>query len=484
MSTNAQSSALSPLEQAQYNTLLEMLPEMFPNGYPPPAAPTSEAASTTTDSAPVDPVHMDDNELISDVSQYIGTYLQCSEHQRTVLAFWVLHTYCFYRQDVTAYLSLQSAQPQAGKTRCLQLLNFLLHKPSLTCGLTVSTLFHRMRLARPSGILLDECQATFGTRSRPKAPILRALLATNAHIQHGYMSFKQDVDVYVPKAFAGRGPLPEELAELSLPIILEPLRDRKAVKRLAEQTCTEAHPLGDRLMAWSQAFLRQKKESPNYVPQEPPASLSHLSFRRQDIIEPLLELAGKLGGEWPQRLEQALLAIFEDEARFNLQASLDVLNAMYNCFFHYGFPERISTAMALEWLQAQPKRPWEVDGPMTAQKLARLLMAFAISPRLQRMGKGTNAARGYLLEDFRPVWKKYFNYEFLPAEALHPKSEILNGDPQRGPGLHAVGSNKDAACNGLVQAAQVIVSAQANSGDYRSQEAGFGVDLQRQEPGF
>jgi hypothetical protein len=428
MSTNH----LGSLRQDQYQALREMLPEFFPTVFTPPAAQASEPA-LTTDSAPAQPV--DGNQLINDVSQFIGSYLQCSEHQRTVLAFWVLHTYCFQAADVTPYVSIQSAQPQAGKTLCLQLLSFLANEPSLTCGLTVSKLSHRMRLARPSSILLDECQAALGTRSRPKAPALRALLATNACLQHGYMDIKQDCDAFCPKAFAGRGPLPEELAELSLPIILEPLRDRKAVKKLrVGQAFAAAGPVKKRLADWAEEHLPQMEAEPRSAPAELPGSLSHLSLRRQDIIEPLLDLAARIGGKWPTRLRQALIAIFEQEAAFNLQVSLDVLNALYGCFCYSGFPARVTTGTLLEWLHTQARRPWEHDGPMTAQKLAKLLAALEVRPRLQRMAKGTNPARGYLLADFQDVWKRHFSHQLvpvLPADALHPPTEIVNRGPPR-----------------------------------------------------
>jgi hypothetical protein len=84
---------------------------------------------THQDSPPVD-----GNELIQEVAQFIARYLQCSAHQRTLLALWVLHTYCYCSARVTPYLSIQSAGKQSGKTLCLQLLSLLCDHPALTSG--------------------------------------------------------------------------------------------------------------------------------------------------------------------------------------------------------------------------------------------------------------------------------------------------------------------------------------------------------------
>src|SRR5579864_3798965 len=77
---------------------------------------------------------VDGNKLLNDVSEFIGRYLQCSEHQRTVLALWALHTHCMSAAQVTPYLAIQSAEKQSGKTLCLQLLNLLCESPALTAG--------------------------------------------------------------------------------------------------------------------------------------------------------------------------------------------------------------------------------------------------------------------------------------------------------------------------------------------------------------
>src|SRR5579871_355137 len=169
------------------------------------------------------PEPIDGDQLLHAVSNFFARYLHCSEHQRTVLALWVLHTYSYQAAQVTPYLSIQSAQKQSGKTHCLVLLQLLCENAAFVSGLTTSTLFKLLQ-GPAATLLLDESQASVGTRNRNKAPVLRAALAGGSLAAAGLdpVLRPEPRNKFCPKAFAGRGPLPQDLADLSIPIILEP----------------------------------------------------------------------------------------------------------------------------------------------------------------------------------------------------------------------------------------------------------------------
>src|SRR5690242_12384311 len=118
--------------------------------------------------------------MLDDLCSFLARYLQCSPHQRTVLALWVLHTWCFAAARSTPYLAIQSSRKLSGKTLCLRLLSLLCSNPALTSGYTPSALVKRIH-AHPSQLptfLLDESPATLGSRSRAKNPKLRAILVS------------------------------------------------------------------------------------------------------------------------------------------------------------------------------------------------------------------------------------------------------------------------------------------------------------------
>ena len=412
---------------------------------------------------------IDGSALLHDITQFLARFLQCSEHQRTILALWVLHTYCYYTAEVTPYLSIQSTDKQSGKTLCLQLLSLLCENPALTSGFTVHKLTARMSLRPVSAILLDECQAIVGTRSRPKTPVLRGLLASGFHRGLGYTGPFEEDDIFCPKAFAGRGPLPEELADRSIPIILQPLQPHTSeiinndaggntvaddgktpnanhksstthqefpVERFHHYVALKAtEPLCERLAAWGEKHLPVLEKMPPYKEYDFPPNLSP---RRQDLCEPLLQLAHLVGGPWPTRLGEALISTFAEEADFHLQHSRQLLADLRDCLADHGYPERIQTTTLLDWLHSLPARPWDTEGSLSAYKLARMLGAFAIRPRNQRIGKGDKPLRGYQLEHFQEAWEKHLGFEV-------PQSEI---------------AKKDAVCNTVSDVGKLAVSVQ------------------------
>src|SRR5207248_1084249 len=71
------------------------------------------------------PPALSPTQMLDHVVEEIRQYLVCSDHQLTVLALWVLHTYCHRSFPVTPYLNICSAENQSGKSICLQLLCML-----------------------------------------------------------------------------------------------------------------------------------------------------------------------------------------------------------------------------------------------------------------------------------------------------------------------------------------------------------------------
>lgn len=423
-------------------------------------------------------------DVLSQLSNFIGRYLQCTDHQRTVLALWVLHTYTFPAAQFTPYLSIQSAYKQSGKTLCLQLLGLLCDNPALTSGFSASNIASRMKRQPLCTLLLDECQATLGTRSRPKAPVLRALLAGGFHRSPCAADGLGCPPPFCPKAFAGKGQLPEDLADRSIPIILGPWGassvlgfapdgmeppphlNQKVERFHLPQAMQEAQPLKQLLSAWAKKHLPHlQKLLPYNQDQFPPS----LSSRRQDVCQPLLHIADAAGGDWPARIRQGLASLFQEEADFHLQPGLQLLRDLHNCFSFHGHPLRLSTCVLLEWMRTLPPRPWDQDGPLNAHRLARMLAAFDVRPRLQRSAQNLSSpavepfspARGYLLADFLEPWRRHLGLALPNAIPGLPhqkprRAGLVFGVPDQ-PQPHTAGqksqiANSDAVCNALPHA--------------------------------
>ncbi|HEY6351065.1 MAG TPA: DUF3631 domain-containing protein, partial [Candidatus Angelobacter sp.] len=163
------------------------------------------------------------------------------------------------------------------------------------------------------------------------------------------------------------------------------------------------------LKRWSEENAQRLQEAPPYSYDDFPSGLSP---RRQDMIEPLLHIADRIGGPWPAQSREALPALFAQELAQDRKDGLKLLSDLREVFAHHGNPERISTAAVLDWLHTQPGRSWNREAPITAQTLAGLLQPFDIRSRTQRIGKAS-PARGYLLQDFVAKWMR-----LLPPEPI------------------------------------------------------------------
>src|SRR5215471_2381899 len=167
----------------------------------------AETLNATTTAEPE--VSFDSNEfelsdngadLLDQVERFLSRYLECSDHQRAVMALWVLHTHCVVAAQVTPYLAIQSAEKQSGKTLCLQLLSMISADSALTTTYTAAGLSRRTDEVIPT-VLLDEFQATIGTRSRSKSPVLRAVLSSGFQLGPGYTTGTGERNLFAPKAF-------------------------------------------------------------------------------------------------------------------------------------------------------------------------------------------------------------------------------------------------------------------------------------------
>src|SRR5262245_34873140 len=205
--------------------------------------------------------------LLDEICAFLARYLHCSDQQRTVLALWILHTHCFAAARSTPYLAIQSTRKLSGKTLCLRLLSLLCSHPALTSGYTAAALVKRIH-SRPSELptfLLDESPATLGSRSRSRNPKLRAILVSGFQPGIGYSDRSFECTIFSPTAFASLGPLPEPLADCSIPIVLQPLQDpqQSNIQRFDLLTAQEeAQPLLAALEHWARKNISALKSAP------------------------------------------------------------------------------------------------------------------------------------------------------------------------------------------------------------------------------
>src|SRR5215471_17264790 len=395
--------------------------------------------------------------MLDNVCAFLARYLHCSPEQRTVLALWILHTHSFPAARSTPYLAIQSSRKLSGKSLCLRLLSLLSAHPALTSGYTAAALVKRIH-SHPAELptfLLDESPATLGSRSRAKNPKLRAILVSGFQPGIGYSDRSFECTIFSPKAFASLGPFPEALADCSIPIVLQPLHDPEkfGIERFDLATAQEeAQPLGGALQNWSRKNISALKSARAFKHKDFP---QRLTWRGQDLVEPLLQLADLVGGDYPTRARHALLHLFDDPARQQQEIAIQLLRDLRNCFEHHRWPDALPTALILADLRSLPTRPWDIDGPITDRTLAKMLRPYNIRPRvLRKKGSttGSSFARGYQQEDFVKVWKDLLDN---PKPEPAPKDSgvaVASTQGLTAKGQEQVLSNKDKGCDAVTLA--------------------------------
>jgi endogenous inhibitor of DNA gyrase (YacG/DUF329 family) len=118
----------------------------------------------------------DGHEILDAVTTFVARFnVFPSQHCAPTLALWYAHTHAADRFYVTPRLILDSAEPGSGKTRVLEVAQYLVAAPEMTISSTPAAIF-RMVTAGPITLLFDEVDAIFNAKSGSGNEDLRALL--------------------------------------------------------------------------------------------------------------------------------------------------------------------------------------------------------------------------------------------------------------------------------------------------------------------
>jgi hypothetical protein len=212
----------------------------------------------------------------------------------------------------------------------------------------------------------------------------------------------KDYPTFCPKCLAGIGELWDTVSDRS--IIIEMRRklsgetiepDRKSDVKVA------AAPIKARLEEWAAQGAADLLQSIR------PALIPSFNPRQNDIAEVLLAIAQLAGGEWPQRMTDALLSICK-ATRAEDGSIGTALLADIRAVFEERKGETIPSAILVDCLckiEGRPWAEWNQGSGMTANNLARQLKKYRISSQSIRVGDKT--PKGYRRMDFEDSWSRY-----------------------------------------------------------------------------
>lgn len=328
-----------------------------------------------------------------------------SPDHAVAVTLWVAHTHGMKAFDTTPILSIQSAEPQSGKTRLLEVIERLAAKGVRSGGQTASVITRIINAMHPT-LLMDEVDALFPSKGvlSESQEQLRAVI-NNSYRRGSYLyktnkeSMKpEQFDVFGPVALAGIRSLPDTIESRA---IIIPLRRRAPEEQVAplrfRRWEAEAAPIHDALAGWAGANLEAFRAEP-----ELPEGLTD---RPADVWEPLIAVADTAGGHWPETARRVALNMTKAQAGSGqVSWNLRVLRAVAQVFEG----DRMKSSTITDALNDMEGESWG-DGGMTDRKLAWALSVYDITPRQIKLG-GSNR-RGYLRADFEDTWNRY-----LPKE--------------------------------------------------------------------
>ncbi len=360
-----------------------------------------------------------------------------SEEAYVAATLWTAHTHALDAFDSTPRLAALSPEPGSGKTRLQEVIETLVPDPMATFNVSAAVLYRSMGeredgTQRRPVILLDEADTIFGPRASKDHEDLRGFV--NSGYRRGAMAQRcsmqgkrvviEEFPSFAAVCIAGLDDLPDTIMTRSIVIRMQRRAPHEVVepyrRRLVEP---QGHELRDALAEWLGGL-----DLYGYFPEMPEG----VEDRAADCWEPLIAIADKAEGDWPQRARQAAVH-FVNVGKDNSQSlNIRLLADLRTVFDNHSGNERLdipptpieamSTADIIAALIALDESPWaDLRGkPLDSRGLSRRLAKYQVHPKTIRIDGKT--PRGYRREDLHDVWMRYLP-PTQPAPTPSPSEE-------------------------------------------------------------
>jgi Protein of unknown function (DUF3631) len=375
----------------------------------PPTAPATTPDESLTETTPARPlgwlghpppgtVVRAGHEVLDDVAAFLSRFsVFPSEHCAPTLALWYAHTHASEQFYVTPRLVLDSAEPGSGKTRVLEVAQYLVRAPEMTISATPAALFRLVSMG-PITILFDEVDAIFNPKNGGNNEDLRGLLnagykrsATIARCVGDAKNMKVErFPVYAPAALAGiAGAMPATITTRAITIHMRRRRPDEAVEPFRERhIARQAQPLRDQLATWMNSMGTRLGDTHPDMPEG-------VTDRPAEIWEPLLTIADTAGGHWPTTARNACRHFTLHTGPQITSPGVRLLADLRDLFTRH-HTDRIPTKTILTELLDLDEAPWgDLNGkPLDARRLSRELSRYGARPVTFETDEGST--KGYV----------------------------------------------------------------------------------------
>lgn len=339
--------------------------------------------------------------LLDDIVAAFRRHLALPPHAAEAMALWMLFAHSFEAWGYSPRLVFTSPGAGCGKTTALEMLKLLCPGGKLIVNASEAYVFHTTdeRKGQPLTILLDECDTFFQDK-----PTLTGVL--NSGFQPGSVVGRCEKDaqgnfrtreyaIEAPIAAAGIGDdwLWDALRSRSIVVRMKkPRADEPYEKFRAHRHGPELQKLAHRAAQWAQQNIAALRRA---TPQTPDA----LRGRAADVWEPLIAIAGHVGGRWPKLARRIALAM---SGHSEPLSGGTTLLAAIRSIFRDRCTDRLSSEELCAALGELGDDPWAAS--LDPSQAAALLKPYEIEPK--RIKFNGNQLRGYTREQFEDAWAR------------------------------------------------------------------------------
>ena len=395
------------------------------------------------------PSPVDGEALLDAICNLFIRYLILPCGAAVALALWVIHTYTFDTADCSPYLLITSAEKRSAKTLVLEILSAIVRKALAASNVTASVLFRTIERFEPT-LLIDEADS-FVLANEELRGVLNsghrrgtAFVLRSVGDDHEPKRFS----TWCPKAIAAIGKLPDTIEDRSIRISMKRKGRGEKVQRMRYRNLeAEAADLKRQATRWAADHMEALRLA------DPPAPEA-LNDRAADCWRPLLAIADRAGGAWPERARQSALQLSGSTVDDSIGVQL--LSDIQDIFVQSA-TDKVASETIVEELAKLEGRPWGEWGksqkPMSKNQLARVLHRYEIQTKKVRLGSKT--AQGYDLEQFSDAFSRYLTLQTGTPE--QPTTDAGFSDFQNGTQREPVPDKNNAISNKIKECSDVPV---------------------------
>jgi putative DNA primase/helicase len=329
---------------------------------------------------------VDGSSILDNVVKDLTKYVCLSDEAASAVALWVMHTYCLGASFTSPRLAITSPEPRCGKTTLINWLSTVVERPLNSVNVSPAVVFHVVDQKKPT-LLIDEAD-TFLANNNELRGILNSGHQRNGNVLRwdGRARCLREYATFSACAISMIGTLPTTLRDRSIRVRLRRRQSGEDISPLRLDRVS--HRFANECARW--AFDHQ-----GHLPD--PVMPAQLINRDADNWRPLLAIADRVGGMWPDKARAVAISMIEDE---DVSPGVRLLADIREIFDGHDWMSSAALAKALD----------EAGTVLSQKELANKLRAYEIRPKKTRSGQPGRKGkpdRGYRREWFADAFARY-----------------------------------------------------------------------------